>query len=267
MLITANGIQMHYEIDGNPARPWLTMVTGITNDTTMWVDQVAALKDDFQILRYDLRGQGKSAATPAPYSIELLSADLIALWDALGIQKSHLTGLGLGASIALAMGINHSDRLLSLLPCCCRSKMVPEFAAMWHQLMDTVKQGGIEAIVENTAQRWFSDSFKQAYPEKLEAVRQMIRGTSTEGYLGVVSAFVGLDVESQLGQIKVPTMLMGGAEDKVGGPEPIMRAIAQQIPNAYYTPVPGAAHIANLQNPTGFNEIMKGFLLKVSQSS
>jgi 3-oxoadipate enol-lactonase len=62
-------------------------------------------------------------------------------------------------------------------------------------------------------------------------------------------------------------MLMGGAEDKVGGPEPIMRAIAQQIPNAYYTPVPGAAHIANLQNPAGFNEIMKGFLLKVSQSA
>lgn len=266
MYINANGIQMYYELDGNPNKPWLTMVTGITNDTTMWVDQVAALQNYFHILRYDLRGQGKTQATPAPYSIESLCADLVALWDALKIPQSHLTGLGLGASIALAMGIHHSDRLLSLVPCCCRSKMAPEFTAMWHRLMASVREGGVEAIVENTAQRWFSDTFKQNFPEKLEAVRTMIRGTSQEGYLGVVSAFVGLDIDHQLDQIKVPTMLMGGAEDKVGGPEDIMRAIAAKIPGASYIPVPMAAHIANLQNPAGFNQIMKEFLVKTSQS-
>jgi 3-oxoadipate enol-lactonase len=264
MFIDANGIKMHYVMDGNPNKPWLTMVTGITNDTTMWDGQIDVLKEDFHILRYDLRGQGKTQATPSPYTIDLLSRDLIALWDALGIQKSHLMGLGLGASISLAIGIHYPERILSLVPCCCRAKMAPDFASMWLQLRDLVKLGGIEKIVENTAQRWFSESFKQQFPEKLDAVRAMIRGTSQDGYLGVVSAFIGLDLENDLGKINVPTLLMGGEEDKVGGPRHVMLSIAERIPNAVYTPVPGAAHIANLQNPEGFNQILKSFLLSVA---
>ena len=260
MFVEANGIQMHYVIDGNPNKPWLTMVTGITNDTTMWDGQIDTLKNDFHILRYDLRGQGKSASTHGAYSIELLCQDLLALWEKLDIKTSNLMGLGLGGSICLAMGITHSDRIIKLVPCCCRSKMVPAFASMWHGLIDQVKRNGIESIVENTAQRWFSDSFKTQYPEKLEAVRQMIRGTSADGYHGVVTAFVNLNVEQHLGKITVPTMLMGGAEDKVGGPEDIMREIATHIPGGSYTPVPQAAHIANLQNPEGFNTILHQFL-------
>ena len=260
MLIETNGIQTHYVIDGDASKPWLTMVTGITNDTSMWDGQIDTLKNDFHILRYDLRGQGKSSSTHGAYTVELLCEDLIALWDKLDIQQSHLMGLGLGGSICLAMGIHHSDRILKLVPCCCRSKMVPGFASMWHGLLDQVKRNGIESIVENTAQRWFSDSFKAQYPEKLDAVRQMIRGTSADGYHGVVSAFIHLNIESDLGKITVPTMLMGGAEDKIGGPEDIMREIAAQIPGGIYSPVPGAAHIANLQNPSGFNDILYRFL-------
>ena len=260
MFAKTNGIDTHYVIDGNADKPWLTMVTGITNDTTMWDGQIDSLKNDFHILRYDLRGQGKSSSTKGAYSAQLLCDDLLALWDFLEIKKSNLMGLGLGGSISLAMGIHHSDRILKLVPCCCRSKMVPGFTAMWNGLLDQVKRNGIEAIVENTAQRWFSESFKIAYPEKLEAVREMIRGTSADGYQGVVSAFIQFDVDKDLGKIKVPTMLMGGAEDKVGGPEDIMREIASKIPGATYMPVPGAAHIANLQNPSGFNEILCQFL-------
>jgi 3-oxoadipate enol-lactonase len=260
LLAKLNGINVHYVIDGNANKPWLTMVTGITNDTTMWDGQIEILQDDFHILRYDLRGQGKSSGTKGPYKIELLCEDLLALWDHLKIKKSHLMGLGLGGSICIVMGIKHSDRILKLIPCCCRAKMVPGFAAMWHGLLDQVKRNGIESIVENTAQRWFSDSFKAKYPEKLEAVREMIRGTSSDGYHGVVSAFINLDVENDLDKIKVPTMLMGGAEDKVGGPEEIMREITAKIPGAIYQPVPSAAHIANLQNPEGFNQILYQFL-------
>ncbi len=262
MIIEANGIKIHYEIDGDENKPWLTMVTGITNDTTMWDGQIDTLKNDFHILRYDLRGQGKTSATHGPYSVELLCQDLLALWDALAIKKSHLTGLGLGGSICLAMGIHHSDRIIKLVPCCCRSKMVPAFASMWQDLLSNVRDNGIESIVENTAQRWFSDTFKTQYPEKLNAVRQMIRGTSADGYHGVVSAFINLNIEDQLKNIKVPTMLMGGAEDKVGGPEDIMRTIAEHIPGGSYIPVPNAAHIANLQNPDGFNKILHTFLMQ-----
>jgi 3-oxoadipate enol-lactonase len=138
--------------------------------------------------------------------------------------------------------------------------MVPEFAAMWHKLYEAVKAQGIEAIAEQTAQRWFSDEFKAAHPEVLDGVRAMIRRTTRTGYLGVVDAFLGLDESEELDAIGVPTLFMGGAEDKVGGPPALMASIAAQVPGARYEPVPQAAHIANIQNPAGYNSLLRQFL-------
>lgn len=255
-----NGIRTHYLVDGPADAPWVTFVTGIANDVTMWTGQVRALAGRFRVLRYDLRGQGKSEASAPPYSIAGLGDDLVALWDALGIPRTHLVGLGLGSCVAMRVAIDRPERIDRLAPTCCRAKMTPEFAAMWHKLYAAVRESGIEPIVEPTAQRWFSDAFKAANPQVLDTVRTMIRGTSRDGYLGCVSAFLGLDLESELPHIKAQTLFLGGAEDRVGGPEAIMRAMAAAVPGARYAAVPDAAHIANLQNEAGYNAALGGFL-------
>jgi 3-oxoadipate enol-lactonase len=260
MQIEANGIRMEYRIDGREGAPWVTLATGIANDLSMWDGQIAALASDLRVLRYDLRGQGGSEAAGEGYSIELLAADLVALWDALGIAKSHLAGLGLGGSMIHRVALDHPERLLSLVPCCCRAKMVPEMAAMWHKLIAAVGKEGIEPIVEPTAQRWFSEDFKAANPAAMDAVRKMIRGTSVAGYLGCVNAFLGLDIEEELHLIRTPTRYIGGADDHVGGPMALMQGLAAKVPGARYVAVPGAAHIANLQNPAGFNAALSGYL-------
>lgn len=260
MIVNANGIAVHCLVDGPPDAPWVSFVTGIANDTTLFDGQARALSDRFRVLRYDLRGQGRTEATPPPYTIELLSADLVALWDALGIERSHLVGLGLGSTVAMRTAIDHPGRIDKLVPSCCRARMVPDFAVLWARLTDTVKAGGVESIVEQTAQRWFSDEFKAAHPEVIDRVRAMVRGTSLDGYLGCVSAFVGLDLEDELGRIRAPTLFVGGAEDKSGGPETIMRGLADKVPGAAYRPVPHAAHIANVQNEAAYNRIIREFL-------
>ena len=262
MFVVANGIRMHCAVDGPEGAPWVTFITGIANDTTLFEGQARALADKYRVLRYDLRGQGQSEATPGAYSIESLAIDLLALWDALGIKRSHLVALGLGGPVAMRVAIDHPARIITLVPTCCRARMVPEFAAMWLRLADTVTAGGIEAIVEQTAQRWFTEEFKVAHPAVLDGVRAMIRGTSKEGYLGVVAAFVGLDLEDEISRIRNPTLFIGGAEDKAGGPEALMRTLAAKVPGASYTPVPQAAHIANLQNEAGYNAILRAFLDK-----
>jgi 3-oxoadipate enol-lactonase len=252
-------IKTNYRIEGRGAQ-WVTLVTGIANDLTLWDGQVPALERDFRILRYDLRGHGGSEATPGDYSIELLVQDLRALLDDCKIGKTHLVGLGLGGAIAQGFAIEHPDRVLSLMPCCCRAQMVPDFAALWHKLRDTVKQNGLEAIVEPTVQRWFSEEFKAAHPEVLEKVRSMVRRTTLEGYLGVTAAFLGLDLEDKLGRIAAPTLYVSGADDKLGGPPPLMAKLAETVPGARHVSVPNAAHIANIQNPLEFNRVLTDFL-------
>ncbi|HET9650679.1 MAG TPA: alpha/beta fold hydrolase, partial [Usitatibacter sp.] len=206
-------VQTHYRIDAAGARdaPWVTLVTGIANDLSMWDGQVPALAGDFRVLRYDLRGQGRTPATDPPYTLALLVDDLVALWDRVGIERTHVVGLGLGGALAQAAAISHPERVDRLLPCCCRARMVPEFAALWHELIATVRARGIEPIVEPTVQRWFSEAFKAANPDVLERVRRMVRGTSVAGYVGCASAFLGLDIEDDLPRIRARTLYVSGA--------------------------------------------------------
>jgi 3-oxoadipate enol-lactonase len=252
-------VKTHYRSDGR-AGPWVTFVTGIANDFSMWDGQVPALELDFRILRYDLRGQGGTPATAGDYTIDLLVADLVALWDSLGIASSHVVGLGLGGAIAQAAAIDHPGRIERLAPCCCRAQMVPDFAAMWHPLIATVRAQGIEPIVEPTAQRWFSESFKAAHPDALDTVRKMIRRTSVPGYLGCAGAFLGLALEDRIPLIKARTLYISGAEDQRGGPPQLMAGLAARVPGARHVSIPDAAHIANIQNPAAFNRTLGEFL-------
>lgn len=251
--------RISHRVDGDRG-PWVTFVTGIANDTTMWQAQVPALEREFRVLRYDLRGHGESEATPPPYTIALLVSDLLRLWTDLKVQKTHLVGLGLGGAIAQAMAIEHGEKLISVMPCCCRAQMVPDFAVLWHGLLEKVKAGGVESIVEQTAQRWFSEEFKAANPRVLDAVRKMIAGTTRDGYLGCASAFLGLSLENDIQRIRVPTHYVSGADDKLGGPPALMERLAHKVPGARHSSVPNAAHIANIQNPGGFNLVVTEFL-------
>src|SRR3954463_4125501 len=168
--------EVSYRVDGS-AGPWVSFVTGIANDYSMWDAQVPALVRDFRVLRYDLPGQGGTPSSAGEVSIDSLVKDLVALWDRLGIGSSHLAGLGLGGAVAQAMAIDHPARVDRLVPCCCRAQMVPHFAALWHQLIAPVTARAMEPIVEPTLERWFPEPFRKANPETMDAVRTMIRRT------------------------------------------------------------------------------------------
>ena len=86
--VDTNGIKIEYRFDGKEGAPYITFVTGIANDLTMWDAQVAALGKDYRTLRYDLRGHGDTQATEGDYSMELLVRDLTGLLNELNIQKT-----------------------------------------------------------------------------------------------------------------------------------------------------------------------------------
>lgn len=249
----------NHRIDGRGER-WVTFVTGIANDLSMWDGQVPVLEKHFRVLRYDLRGHGGTPPDGNQYSIDSLVRDLRTLLDRVPVQKTSLVGLGLGGAIAQAFAIRHPERVDRLMPCCCRARMVPDFAKLWYGLRETVQKNGLESIVEPTVQRWFSEDFKAAHPEVLEKIRGMIRGTTLQGYMGVTEAFLHLDVEGELGKIEAPTLYVSGAEDKLGGPPELMQGLAAKVKGARHVSVPNAAHIANIQNPQGFNQVLGEFL-------
>src|SRR5204862_2801970 len=97
------------------------------------------------------------------------------------------------------------------------------------------------------------------HPQVMDGVRAMIRRTSVKGYLDCAGAFLGLALEERLPQIKARTLYVSGADDHRGGPPPLMAGLAAKVPGARHVSVPGAAHIANVQNPDGFNRVLLDF--------
>ena len=155
-------IKTHSRVDGNGKR-WVTFITGIANDLSMWDGQVPALERDFRILRYDLRGHGGSETTPGDYSIDTLVEDLRTLLESRGIEKTSLVGLGLGGAIAQAFAIQHPGRVERL-----HAGRVPHMG--WNELRVTAPSRLLERLDGEDV--YFAHSYACA-PEAAIAVAEV----------------------------------------------------------------------------------------------
>ena len=257
MIVTANGVALNVRIDGPDGAPWLTFSNSLATDMGMWDDQVAALRDRFRILRYDKRGHGGSVAPPGPYPISDLVTDVVGLWDALGVSRSHFVGLSIGGMTGMGLGIGHGGRLLSLTLCCTRADSPPEYNAAWPGRLAVAREKGMEALVASTLERWFTPGIRKREPDAMARMGKMIAGTSVEGYCGCVHALMNLPWRPALGKIATPTLCIGGSNDVLlEGTREAQRA----IPGALYVEVGPAGHIANIEQPALFTAALGAFL-------
>lgn len=257
--IEANGISVSYVVDGPEGAPWVTFVTGITNDTTMWDDHIAALGRDYRLLRLDSRGHGGTEATAPPYSFDQLSGDVIGVWDALGIERSHLVGIGLGGMTTVATALRAPRRVSAIVPTACRVELVPEYQAIWPPMIAKSAAEGIEGIVDITASRWFPEAFRAANPEKMEAVRAMIRRTSLDGYHGCIGALLTVGFGGRMHELRMPALFVSGGLDMIGGPPAVMKELAASVANGQHVSLPDAGHICNIANPRAFESALLDF--------
>ena len=105
MLIEANGISMSYEIEGPADAPIVTMSHSLAANLAMWDDQMPALAGAYRVLRYDSRGHGATEAPEGGYTMELLADDLLALLDALAIDKTQFVGLSMGGMVGMTAAL------------------------------------------------------------------------------------------------------------------------------------------------------------------
>ena len=259
MLINANGIQMNYELSRKKKASVVILSHSLGCSLGMWNPQMKALEPHVQVLRYDIRGHGRSEAPPGPYTPELLAKDAIALLDALGIDKVHWVGLSMGGMIGQAVALNRPDRLKSLALCDTTAVIPPEVQPLWQERIDAVRGKGIESQMEPTMERYFTPSFLKSNPPLLGVIRKQFLATPTEGYLGCIEAIRKLNYLDRLSTIKIPTLIMVG-EDDPGTPVAVSEAMHQRIPNSRMVIIPSARHLSNVEQPEVFNVTLLKFL-------
>ena len=259
--IHINGIDLHYTIDGTQG-PWITLSHSLACNLSSWDAQVELLKNDFRVLRFDTRGHGLSSAPAGPYTLEQLADDVHGLFMHLGITQTHWMGSSMGGMVGQTYALAHPGVFQSLILADSTSRRPPQAASMWGERIRIAQTGGMQALLESTLSRWFTQDFRDKQPEVVARIGQGILATPVNGFCGCCDAISKIDLLDQLHEIKCPSLIMVGEHDH-GTPLEMSLQMHQQIAGSELIVIPNAAHIANIEQEAFFNAEIFKFLTKI----
>ena len=235
--------RLAHALDGPEKGPVLVLANSMGTTMAMWDQQLGPLSDRLRVLRYDHRGHGGSEVPAGPYRIEELGTDLLGLLDELGLDRVSLCGLSLGGMVAMWVAANAPDRIDRLALCCTAATVK---GPVYLERAAKVRAGGTASVTGEVLSRWFTPSFRD--DAQVERAAGMLRATPDEGYAGCCEALAAMDLRDGLSRITAPTLVVAGADD-LATPPAKAREIAAAIGGALLRVVPGAAHLANVEQP------------------
>ena len=245
--LNRDGVAIHFEIHGEG--PAILLSHGYSATCRMWDGQIAAFKDRYKVIVWDMRGHGESdyPSDPAAYSEALTAADMAAILDAAGEASAIAGGLSLGGYMTLAFHLRHPAR--------CRALMLfdtgPGFKKneardAWNK---RARDRGDDLDTRGLAALGASDEVRMSQHRSAAGLAGAARGMLTQENDGVIQS---------LETIAVPALVLVGANDTN-----FLAAtdyMAAKIPGAKKAVIPDAGHAANLHQPAAFNRAMGDFL-------
>lgn len=261
MLLPLDGRNIAYDLIGPVTAPVVCMTHSLASDGGMWAEQVPALlAGGFRVLRIDMRGHGGSDPVNGPYTMSQLAGDVAAVLDALALSKVHYIGLSIGGMIGQAFALEHGARLLSAMWCDTMPQTPPGSTRIWEEREKIVRDANsLLPLADVTVERWLTGEMKARDPNRYRQIRDTIVGTTPAGYLGCTAAIRNYDFVPRLPSVKLPVLVVCGADDAGTSPE-ANRRIASLVADGRYEQVASARHFPNVEHPDTFNHIMMDWL-------
>jgi 3-oxoadipate enol-lactonase len=250
-------VKIHYELAGAETFPVLMFSNSLGTNLSMWNGQLETFGRYFRILRYDTRGHGQSDVTPGPYKMDQLSWDVVHLLDALQLDRVYFCGLSMGGTTGMFLGANAAKRLQKIVLCNTSAKFGT--ADPWNARIEKVKRGGMKAVASMVLERWLTPEYRSAHPEKTQSVLAMLESANPAGYVACCAAVRDADMQNQLNNVSVPSLVLAGTFDPAATPA-VGQELAHTIPGASYVEL-AASHLSNIEAEVEFNRQVLQFLL------
>jgi pimeloyl-ACP methyl ester carboxylesterase len=244
--VRANGIVMRYALEG-AGRP-AVLIHGVGNSLEAWDGVVARLRDRFRLLRYDLRGHGESERVPGPYSIEDFSDDLLALLDALKMERCDVAGFSLGGLVAQAFALRHPERVRKLALISTVAGRTETEKARVLERLDIVADGIPGDHFNRSVERWFTDEFRAANPAVIEDYAARNRQNDPACYAAAYRVLALTDLADQLSRIAAETLIMTGEND-IGSNPRMARLMHDRIIGSQLLILPHLRHSILIEAP------------------
>ncbi|HLU79421.1 MAG TPA: 3-oxoadipate enol-lactonase [Burkholderiaceae bacterium] len=257
-LSTRNGA-FRVALSGPHDAPVLIFSNSLGTPLEMWEGQAAQFSATHRVVCYDTRGHGGSPVTPGPYTFDMLGDDVLAIMDALGVQRAAFCGVSMGGHTALWLGVHAPDRLTGIAVCNSAARIGT--AEGWAERAESVRRNGVEgmkALAASAPERWFTPGFVQANPALVRRTQSWIEDIDPIGYAACCDALGQSDLRPFLGTLGVPALLLAGDSDPVTTVADA-RAMHEAIPGSKLVSV-AASHLSNLEAPEAFNRELAHFL-------
>lgn len=246
-------------LDGPENAPVIIFSNSLGTTLEMWQPQVEALAGDFRIVRYDTRGHGGSPITPAPYTFDQLAEDVLAIMDALNIEKACFCGVSMGGHTALKLGIMAQERFELIVACNTAAKIGT--AEGWQERADMLRRdgkAGIQALADSAPERWFKPEYIEANPEVVKSLQDQFATLDAEGYAACCDALGQSDLTASLREIAIPTLIVAGEHDPVTTVKDAQNL--NGLIKGSSVAVLDASHISNIEAADAFNQALRNFI-------
>lgn len=256
--IPLDDVAIHFAAGG--AGEPLILLHGLGLNLHLWDDQFAAFAERFRVIRYDLRGFGRSLPTTAtPFSH---AEDLKHLLDHLRIDRAHLLGLSLGGRIATDFALRYPQRVARLVLADAALGGY-RFSEDWYARLNAVLQCGKAGDVAAAKALWLAHPlFDTVKARPATGARFSAIANSDAGWHWLHQGLEqGLSpaAAKRLGEIAARTLVIVGEHD-LADFHAIASLLESGIPHAEKRVIRDAGHIVNMEAPDSFNATVLDFL-------
>ncbi len=260
--VRANNININYESTGQ-GEP-IVLIPYLAADQACYAFQVADYSKHFTCISLDLRGAGLSDKPNSPYSTELFADDVAAFMQAIGVERAHISGLSLGASVGMWLAAMHPEKVKSLSLHSSWPKTDPFLKACvegWRVIakgLDSVP----EMIILGIFPWCFTPGLYASKPDYIESLAAFVRSRPAQpldAFMRMSDAVINHDATSALARIKAPTQITFGRYDMVTSTR-FSDTLHNQIKGSEVLVFEDCAHAPIYENVQSFNDKTLAFL-------
>ena len=264
MILQREDVRLSYFVEGEG--PPITVLHGFTQAGRSWREVISKMPAGWKWIVPDLRGHGETQTRQgSPCSMDACMEDLLALWDDLGVERTHLAGYSMGGRLALHVAARRPDRVLSLLTIGAHAGLEEDAREGRRRgdegLAERIEKEGIEAFVDYWGALPLFATLQRRGPSYVAQVRAERLQNHVAGLacsLRGMGAGTMEPVWNDLGQVTFPCTFVAGQQDH--GYVASARRLAATVPNGQFEIVRRAGHAVHQERPDAFARLLASHL-------
>jgi 3-oxoadipate enol-lactonase len=260
---STGGFRYLEALPGGKDRPrgTLVLIHAFPLNARLWEPQLALADQGWRVLAPQLGGVDGGHEQPPTTSIDDYAGGVFDLLDRLHVHEAVIGGLSMGGYVTMAM-FRHAPRyFLGMVLADTRPQAdTPEGLDGRTRMLQLLRDKGPSAIADEMLPKLLGDTTRRDRPEVGERVRSLILSNSSDSIAGAIVALRSRSDSTRLLEtVRCPTLILVGEEDALTPPD-LSRGMHRAVPGSELVVVPGAGHLASLEQPAAFNAAVASFL-------